>query len=224
VLEALESHYGNDWIRVIYRQVNGGPGAARNTGWNVAGQPYIAFLDADDAWHPRKIEIQLQYMQAHPEVAITGHRAHQVRKREEIAPLPERYQVKPITKWQMLISNRLSTPTVMLRREIEFRFEPAKWHSEDYLLWLKIICKGYKGAFIDLELAYFFKAPYGARGLSSQLWAMEKGELETYRRLRNEQLISWFTLLGLSTFSMVKYARRVVLALLRRWKGTICIL
>src|SRR2546427_9146273 len=44
-------------IRIIRLERNGGPGAARNRAWEVASQPYVAFLDADDAWHPRKLEI-----------------------------------------------------------------------------------------------------------------------------------------------------------------------
>lgn len=212
ILYYLQNRYGSNWIKVILRQENGGPGVARNSGWDVATQPYVAFLDADDAWHPRKIEIQLKYMEAHPEVAITGHRSCWLREEEPLPPLPENYTIKPVPRWQMLISNRLPTRTVMLKRNLDFRFEPAKRHSEDYLLWLRIVCSGYKAAFIDLEMAYLYKAPYGAGGLSGQLWEMEKGELDTYRRLRNERLISWPTFLALSTFSMAKYIRRLVVA------------
>lgn len=218
VLQALQSSYGRDWIKIVFRQDNGGPGAARNSGWDTATQPYVAFLDADDAWHPRKIEIQLKYMLVHPEVAITGHRSRWLREGESLPPLPEHYAFKPISRWQMLMSNRWSTPSVMLKKNIGFRFEPGKRRSEDYLLWLRIICSGYKAMFIGLDLAYLYKAPYGAGGMSRQLWAMERGELDTYRRLRNEQLISWPSFLALSVFSMVKHMRRAVICKLRAMK------
>jgi glycosyltransferase involved in cell wall biosynthesis len=55
-LYRLQDRYGREWIRIIEQPVNGGPGTARNMGWNAATQTYIAFLDSDDTWHPKKIE------------------------------------------------------------------------------------------------------------------------------------------------------------------------
>jgi len=78
----IKRKYGNDWIKIIPRQENRGPGATRNVGWDIATQPFIAFLDADDAWHPHKIEIQLKYMQEHPAIDITGHRSRWLREGE----------------------------------------------------------------------------------------------------------------------------------------------
>ena len=211
-LREIGASFEPSWIKVIEIGDNRGPSIARNTGWNVATQPYLTFLDADDAWQPRKVEIQLKYMQAHPEVAITGHRLHWLREGEKLNPPPDQYIIKPVTKWMMLASNRLSTSTVMLKRDLDVRFAPAKRHSEDYLLWLRIISSGYKAEFIDLDLAYRYKAPYGMGGLSGQLWAMEKGELDTYQTLCNENMISLHALLVLSAFSIVKYIRRVMIS------------
>jgi glycosyltransferase involved in cell wall biosynthesis len=44
----------------VIRRPNGGPGAARNTGIHAASGEWIAFLDSDDIWMPRKTEIQLE--------------------------------------------------------------------------------------------------------------------------------------------------------------------
>jgi glycosyltransferase involved in cell wall biosynthesis len=46
----------------VIRRPNGGPGAARNTGINAASGNWIAFLDSDDLWLPRKTEIQIGYI------------------------------------------------------------------------------------------------------------------------------------------------------------------
>ena len=77
LLRTLQARYG-DWVRVVALPANAGAASARNAGWNVATQPYIAFLDADDAWHPRKVEIQWDYMQRHPDVALSGHLCRQL--------------------------------------------------------------------------------------------------------------------------------------------------
>jgi glycosyltransferase involved in cell wall biosynthesis len=45
----------------VIRQPNGGCGAARNTAVQAASGEWIALLDSDDIWLPRKTEIQLGY-------------------------------------------------------------------------------------------------------------------------------------------------------------------
>ncbi len=214
-LKEIRTCLGLSGIKILDIGENKGPGTARNAGWDTATQPYVAFLDADDAWHPRKVEIQLKYMQRYPKVAITGHHLIWLREGENPPTLQDKYTIKPVTKRMMLLSNRLFTSAVMLKRDLDFRFKPTKRHSEDYLLWLQIICSEYEATYIDLDLAYLYKAPYGSKGLSSQLWAMERGELDTYRRLHNDHLISSPIIVPLGVFSMAKYMRRAIISKLR---------
>src|SRR5439155_21201671 len=61
--------------RVRYvRQENAGVSAARNAGVGLAGGDFVAFLDADALWHPRKVELQLQVFDRHPTVDLVGTR------------------------------------------------------------------------------------------------------------------------------------------------------
>lgn len=218
-LEEIRKLYGENWIRLLRLPENQGPGAARNAGWDASTQPYIAFLDADDTWHPRKVELQLSFMLQHPEAVLTAHRWTWL-ERGGGGNVPDnlsKVRTHPISPRWLLLSNRLATPTVMLRRNLPFRFDPRKRFSEDYLLFLTILLSGFPGFYLEATLTYLHKPPYGASGLSGKLWAMEVGELDTYLHLYRKGLIPPWILMGLIPFSLAKYARRVVRSL--AWRG-----
>jgi glycosyltransferase involved in cell wall biosynthesis len=65
---AIVNRYGPP-VRYFW-QPNAGPGAARNLGLGNAQGEFIAFLDADDLWHPEKLERQLSRFQARPDLEM----------------------------------------------------------------------------------------------------------------------------------------------------------
>lgn len=60
--------YG-DSIRVIH-QANAGSAKARNIGIEASRGQFIAFLDADDVWHPAKTSIQVEYLMSREDIGL----------------------------------------------------------------------------------------------------------------------------------------------------------
>lgn len=218
LLKLIQSKYGCNRIKVISLTVNQGAASARNAGWDVATQPYVAFLDADDAWHPLKIEIQLEWMLKHPGAALTGHACQIVMMSEKNDSEDNSVDVtaflgvdfKKVESRALLTSNPFPTRSVMLRRDLPHRFFAGKRYSEDYLLWCEILLDGYACYLSPLPLAFMFKADYGEAGLSGNLWAMEKGELDTYRKLFCDGRIGRLLFSALFFWSIAKYVRRCI--------------
>lgn len=58
-------------LRCLVHEQNKGLPAARNTGMRAAQGEYIALLDADDLFHPQKLEVHAAFLDQHPDVAVT---------------------------------------------------------------------------------------------------------------------------------------------------------
>src|SRR5262245_50952803 len=64
----IAAEYGK---RIIYlRQTNHGYPAAKNLGLSAAEGDFIAFLDADDMWHPEKLARQMERFEKRPELDL----------------------------------------------------------------------------------------------------------------------------------------------------------
>jgi glycosyltransferase involved in cell wall biosynthesis len=103
--------YGDRLLFV--RQERGGNGAARNRAVEEARGDYFAFLDADDRFTPRKLELQLEALHADPELDMAfGH------VQEFVSPeLPPEVQAQirppaPVSPW--------TAPNLMLIRRTAF--------------------------------------------------------------------------------------------------------
>ena len=216
-IEATAARFPALRARVVRLPENRGAGSARNAGWAEARTPLLAFLDADDAWHPRKLELQAALMEAQPGLALSGH-ATCVLSPGESLPAVARGSgaVRALGSFPLLVVNPLATPTWMVRRALPVRFAEGKRHVEDHLLLMELALRGHPLAALELELAALFKPSLSRSGLSSQLWAMERGELDAYARLRKRDLIGRAAQAGLSALSLVKFLRRVAVVKLLR--------
>ena len=187
-----------------------GPGGARNAGLGCATQPWVAFLDADDAWHPQKIEIQYNWVLKHPETVLCGHTTVVASSEEFLPEICIEPKASTVSFLQMLIANRFPTRSVMMRSDLPFQFG-GKEVTEDYLLWLEVVLSGLPAYRLDVPLAISFRPDFSPGGYSGQLWRHEKRELRAWWILRQRRLICLTTWLLATTWSLLKYARRVLM-------------
>lgn len=64
----VASRFGGK-VRVV-SQPNAGSSAARNRGADLTDSEFIAFLDSDDIWHPRKLACQVDVLEQRPDHGV----------------------------------------------------------------------------------------------------------------------------------------------------------
>jgi glycosyltransferase involved in cell wall biosynthesis len=218
-LHEVAAGYPAGWVKVHALPRNGGPSAARNLGWEHASQPYIAFLDADDSWHPDKLAIQMEVLAADPAIALLAH-AMNVQPRTAPPPVVRRpIAVRILRNRLPLLGSPFPTASMVLRRDLPFRFDERRRRAEDFMLWAQILLSGYRCARIEPVLASWHKPPFGAGGLSGDMQAMYAAAIDVRRSLHAQGLIGGARMHVAAALGVVRYARRRVLTYARRLAG-----
>lgn len=206
VLRGLRSAHGA-WLAVERLPANAGVAAARNAGWARAHTPWVAFLDADDAWHPRKLELQSAWMRAHPAHVLSGHAWGQ-----SLGAVPDAVQARPVGLARLLLSNPIRPSSPMLRTDAPHRFDAGLRRGEDYDLWLRLAADGCPMAVLDAPLVMVADRQWLGDGLSADLVGMERAELAALARLRAGRRIGPATHALAALWSMARFARRYAVA------------
>ncbi len=118
---------------------NNGPAYARNFGISQAKGKYIAFLDSDDLWDSRKLEVQIGFMEKNN--SSWSHTNYSTFSNETLEKLEsfnlEQFSGKIFP--QCLARNHIATPSVVVRRDLlvgKFLFQEKMRFGQDYYLWL----------------------------------------------------------------------------------------
>lgn len=139
-------------VRLI-QQGNQGPAAARNKGLKEARGDYIAFLDGDDVWLPGKLDAQLDYLEAHPDLKFVFGRISYWHPdssgRYEHVP-PEELQGAaegidaPVSGWiypELLLDSAVCIIAVLMHRSVYEAvggLDESLQTGEDYDYWLRV--------------------------------------------------------------------------------------
>ena len=130
-------------IRLLRNKINLGLTNSLNRGLHEARGEYIARQDADDRSHPRRLERQVTYLIAHPQVVLVGTQARTIdHKGKDIG----RVAPKPTTPlgiaWLSVFSNPFFHTSVMFRREAIAQlggYDETFVYNQDFELWSRVI-------------------------------------------------------------------------------------
>lgn len=165
---------------------NRGVSAARNLGVAETDSPLIAFLDADDLWHPDKLRIHLECHARQSDLGVSFAQVEFLSPEGLASGIVASHPHHALRPVDFLCENPTTTTSNwVLRREV---FETVGGFVEDMgfsedLEWLlRVACEGsWRIAPIDHVLTYYRTTP---DGLSSNLQQMEEGWLRLIAEAR----------------------------------------
>ena len=143
---------------------------------------YIARMDADDVMLPTRLQLQVDYMDANPEVDVLG--GSILNDDDTQTFIDERPNSRIITLKALVEDNQINHPTVILRtktiRELGLHYSQDYIYAEDYKLWSEFVRNGRKIVSLDIPAIYY-------RTHSEQI-SHQKATLQhqTYERIQRE--------------------------------------
>lgn len=210
-LARLVEEFGDLPVRLFRLLVNSGPSAARNFALERADADLIAFLDADDAWHPDKLQIQATLLGERPDLGLIGTLGKMAGPDEVPCQL-----LRPISTRQQLLRNRFVTSSVMLRGNLDARFNTNLRYSEDNDLWCRLLLSGVGGGVLQDSLTYYFKPSRSPHGASGRYFQMLKGQIRVFIGLERDDLISGGWVIVCIGSAVLRFVRRMTLVVLDR--------
>lgn len=188
----------DDRIKLIINRQNIGAGMSRNKAIKLSKGAYVAFIDADDLWHPNKLKTQLNYMIknkisiSHTSYNIIDMNNNKIGFRK----------AKKIEFNDLLKSCDIGLSTVMIKKTILKNQLFAKLKTkEDYVLWLKLTKKGYKFYALNETLTYWRFLP---DSLSSSVFQKLVDGYKVYRIFLKLSVIESLINLMLLSFNYLK--------------------
>ncbi|WP_407315699.1 glycosyltransferase family 2 protein [Pseudomonas sp. nanlin1] len=128
---------------VALPQNKGAPAAPRNVGVSQATGDWIAFLDADDIWHPQKLELQMLALKREGAAFSCSQMKDFTDDRLLEFPPVEEVGYERVSFCKQQWKGRIPTSSVVLNRALMLKFpfnEDIRYKAvEDYHCWLRIL-------------------------------------------------------------------------------------
>jgi amylovoran biosynthesis glycosyltransferase AmsE len=134
---------------VIQLQVNSGLAAALNEGLKHCSSEYVARFDSDDICHPRRIELQMEYLERYQNVDVLGAQIMEFDEKMEycfgLRMVPcDHESIKDFSKKRSPVNHM----SVIYKKSVvnDAGGYPRLHGREDYGLWIKLLGDGYNFA------------------------------------------------------------------------------
>ena len=204
-------------VQYVRLQENRGVSGARNTGLSRAIGRYICFLDSDDLWCERKLEVQVGWMESNADYPVCYTDEIWIRRGVRVNPMNKHRKYSGDIFRHCLPLCIVSPSSAMLRASLFDEvgaFDESLPACEDYDLWLRIAVK-YPFHFIEEPL--IIKQGGHSDQLSRKYWGMDR-----FRVVALEKLLVSNTLegerLALVRETLVKKCKVLVRGFARRDK------
>jgi len=124
----------------IYTSTHKGPGNARNIGIKNSKYEYIAFIDSDDIWYDKKLDICYDLISKNPDKNLFVHDEKYIRIDQSDSTIINGNFKKSLCE-SLYNQNCLSTSAVIIKKDLIERFggfDEQLMSSQDYELWLRL--------------------------------------------------------------------------------------
>jgi glycosyltransferase involved in cell wall biosynthesis len=142
--EAVRPYLADPRVKYV-RSDRLGQSRAKNLGIGLSRGEYVAFLDADDAWLPTKLEKQLTVFRERPEVGVVFCRRSLIDEEGSPVALPGSTRPPALPEGnvldRMFVQNFVCFSSAVVRRAVfahAGRFDPEWDLAIDYDLWLRV--------------------------------------------------------------------------------------
>ena len=153
----------------VFSTKNQGVAAARNFGIEQTTGKWIAFLDADDTWARDKLKIQLDVAKRHQALFVCCSVGTPVFKANT-----------SLSQYSLFRGNFIATSSVLMIRQLAKGMDPLfntqMKFAEDYLAWLKVLCK-VPGYYVSSPLVHYnvsTQPNYKPIDVLRNLWRLER--------------------------------------------------